>query len=59
MSEQRAAYTVTASANLPIKIEYTNDKPDLRSWLTCLRRDLLHKVKQIDELLAAMPVDKT
>ncbi len=53
MTEQRATYT----ASTPAKIEYRDDKPDVREWLINLRRDLLRKVKQIDELLQTLPRD--
>lgn len=56
MSQQQAPYTT--SADLPVKIEYINDAPDVREWLMNLRRDLLRKVKQIDELLLTLPLDK-
>jgi hypothetical protein len=32
-------------------------RPDLREWLINLKRDLLRKVKQIDELIANLPID--
>lgn len=58
MSEHQTQYTVTPSVDVPFKIEYTNDAPDMREWLRNLRRDLLRKVKQIDELLITLPLDK-
>ncbi len=51
MSERQANYT----ASTPAKIEYVDDKPNVREWLMQLRRDLLRKVKQIDELLLTLP----
>lgn len=58
MSQQQAPYTVTPSVDIPFKIEYTDDRPDVREWLINLRRDLLRKVKQLDELIAQLPLDK-
>jgi hypothetical protein len=59
MSEQHAGYTVTPSVNVPFKIEYTNDAPDVREYLINLRRDLLRKVKDLDELIAQLPYQPT
>lgn len=60
MNEQRVPYfTHSAPAEIQIKIEYTNDAPDVRQWLIDLKRDLLRKVRNIDELLATLPVDKS
>lgn len=60
MSEQRAEYhplsshtAMTHSADRPVSVTYVDDAPDMRQWLMDLRRDLLRKVKQIDEMLAA------
>jgi hypothetical protein len=55
MREQRAPYTATPSVNVPFKIEYANDAPDVREYLINLRRDLLRKVKDLDELIARLP----
>jgi hypothetical protein len=41
-----------------IKITYTDDVPDVRDYLIDLRRDLLRKVKQLDELIARIPQAK-
>ncbi len=54
MSEQQQSYT-TITTTQPLKVEYIDDKPDMRQWLMDLRRDLLRKVKQIDEMLMSMP----
>ncbi len=41
------------NAQRPVSVTYVDDAPDTRQWLMDLRRDLLRKVKQIDEILAA------
>lgn len=58
MSEQRIPY-ITPSIPMPdaIKVTYTDDAPDVRQYLQDLRRDLLRKVRQLDELIARLPVD--
>ena len=56
MSETQEPY-ITASIT-QIKITYTDDVPDVRDYLINLRRDLLRKVRQLDELIARMPQDK-
>ncbi len=59
MSETQVPYTATSSVDVPFRIECTGAKPpDMREWLQNLRRDLLRKVKQIDDLLLTLPVDK-
>ena len=57
MSEQRAAYTTSTAPG--VKVTYINDKPDVREYLINLRRDLLHKVKQLDELIARLPSEES
>jgi hypothetical protein len=56
MSEKQEPY-ITASITA-IKITYTDDVPDVRDYLIDLRRDLLRKVKQLDELIARIPQAK-
>jgi hypothetical protein len=51
MNESRADY-ITATANAPVKVTYTDDAPDVRDYLVNLRRDLLRKVRDLDELIA-------
>lgn len=34
-----------------LKVEGSDDQPDLRQWLLDLKRDLTRKIAQIDELL--------
>jgi hypothetical protein len=50
MSEQRTPYTTTA--NYPVTITCIDDAPDVREYLINLRRDLLRKVRDLDELIA-------
>jgi hypothetical protein len=56
MSEQHTPY-ITPSALIPFGVTYTDDKPDVLEYLINLRRDLLRKVKQLDELIARLQVD--
>lgn len=56
MSEIQSPY-ITASVQ-PLKVTYTDDLPDVREYLMNLRRDLLRKVRDLDELIARMPQDK-
>ena len=58
MRQTHLPYTITPSVDVPFKIEYTSDAPNVREWLINLRRDLLRKVKQLDELIAQLPLDK-
>ena len=55
MTDQRITYTARIEQ---IKVTYTNDAPDVREYLINLRRDLLRKVRDLDELIARMPQDK-
>lgn len=55
MSEARPPY-VTTTAQIG-RVSYVDDKPDIREYLINLRRDLLRKVKDIDELLSRLPAD--
>lgn len=52
MSEKQEPY-ITASI-AAIKITYTDDEPDVEEYLIDLRRDLLRKVKQLDELIGRL-----
>lgn len=56
MTQQQATYTTPTR---PISgVTYTNDAPDVREYLMNLRRDLLRKVRDLDELIARMSPDK-
>ena len=63
MSNQHPSYrqlenTVTStSLSAPVQVTYVDDTPDVRQWLIDLRRDLLDKMKQLNELIARLPVD--
>ncbi len=57
MNEPREPY-ITAPI-VQLKITYIDDVPDVRDYLINLRRDLLRKVKQLDELIARMPQDRS
>ena len=46
-------------AHVPLKIDYVNDAPDVREYLVNLRRDLLRKVKQLDELIGRIDYTKS
>ena len=37
-----------------LKVTYTNGVPDVREYLVGLRRDLLRKIKQLDEMIASL-----
>jgi hypothetical protein len=59
MIEQPQVYPIPgpilcATSPSQVKIEYTDDAPNMRQWLMDLRRDLLRKVRQIDELLQTL-----
>jgi hypothetical protein len=55
MSEQRTPYVTPTR---PISgVCYVDDVPDVREYLINLRRDLLRKVRDLDELIARMPQD--
>lgn len=56
MTEPHTPYTTPTR---PISgVTYIDDVPDVREYLMNLRRDLLRKVRDLDELLARMPQDK-
>lgn len=57
MSQSQVSY-ITSSRQGVVKVEYVDDVPDVREYLMNLRRDLLRKVRDIEELLARMPQDK-
>lgn len=57
MSEPAPADLYSVPMAMPIKVTYTDDSPDVRQWLQDLRRDLLRKVRQIDELISRLPID--
>ena len=57
MSETHPTDLYSTPLSVPVQVTYVDDVPDVRQWLIGLRRDLVRKIKQLDELIARLPVD--
>ena len=55
--DNQPSTAVDTTARVPIRVVYPDQSDAMRQWLMDLRRDLLRKVKQIDEFILTLETD--